>query len=57
MNELQKSNGGNLLDKAVDTMKDPNVGTAGKIGAVAVVAVTTIAYVAHKAIDAMGKVR
>lgn len=52
MADIQKTN---LMQKGLDLMSDPKVGTAAKIGAVALVAVGGIAFIASKAIDAMSR--
>ena len=51
-NEIM-SNGGGLLEKGLDTMRDPNASKAAKIGAVGLIAIGAITVVAVKAIDAM----
>ncbi len=51
-NEIQ-SNGGGLLGKGLDVMRDPNASTPAKIGAVGLVAIGAIVFVATKTIDGM----
>lgn len=52
-NEIMSNDGG-LLEKGLDTMRDPNSSKAAKIGAVGLIAIGAIALVAKTTIDAMG---
>ena len=51
-NEIMSNDGG-LLEKGLDTMRDPNASKPAKIGAVGLIAIGAITVVAVKAIDAM----
>lgn len=53
--ELQKNGNGSILDKAIDTIKDPNVGKGAKIAAFGMVTIGAIAFIGKAVIDAMSE--
>lgn len=55
MSDIQKINNGGLIEKGLDTMKDPNASTASKAGALGIIAIGAIALVAKTTLDVMGK--
>ncbi len=51
--ELQKNGNGTILEKGIDTIRDPNSGKTAKIAAFGMVAVGAIAFLGKAVIDAM----
>lgn len=53
MNEIEKSNGGNLLTRGLEIMKDPNASTPSKIGAVGLMGIGVVGAITIAVVKAM----
>lgn len=53
--DLTKSSSTSLIDKGIDTLKDPKTSKGAKAGAVALVAIGAVAFLGKAAIDVIGQ--